>query len=229
MMVTDRTRYGAADPAVQLERLEEAAARAARARAGLIQIRERGLDDRTLLTLVRRIRRASADTGALVVVNGRTDVALAAPADGVHLPSASPDAGRVRRLVPPGFLIGKSVHSVDEARAAEEDGCDYLVFGTVFPTTSKPPGHTTAGVEGLQRVCAAVRLPVLAIGGVTPDRLPELVAAGAAGIAGIGLFASSSEAGGVAAASTLAALVSRVRNAYAREPAVPRGPGAGLS
>jgi thiamine-phosphate diphosphorylase len=100
-------------------------------------------------------------------------------------------APRVRAVAPPAFVIGRSVHSVDEAVAAERDGgLDYLLFGTVFPTASKP-GAAAAGVETLARACAAVALPVLAIGGMTASTLAAVARAGAAGFAAIGLFGNA--------------------------------------
>lgn len=163
---------------------------AARAGVDLIQIRERSLDDRSLLTLVRATIDAAAGTGARVLVNDRLDVAIAAGAAGVHLRGDSMAAADVRRLAPAGFIVGRSVHGVREAEEVERGGgCDYLVFGTVFESASKPAGHAVAGVDALGRVCAAVSLPVLAIGGVTLANAAQVVAAGASGVAAIGLFA----------------------------------------
>jgi thiamine-phosphate pyrophosphorylase len=163
---------------------------AARGGINVIQIREPRLDARSLVTLVRAAIDAVAGYPARVVVNDRLDVALAAGAAGVHLRGDSIAAADARALAPAGFLIGRSVHSVSEAAGvARGGGCDYLLFGTVFESASKPPGHAAAGVETLGRVCAAVTLPVLAIGGVTLANADRAAAAGAAGIAAIGLFA----------------------------------------
>jgi thiamine-phosphate pyrophosphorylase len=168
---------------------------AARAGLTLVQVREPQLDDRALLRIVRDAMAAAAGTGARVVVNERTDVALAAGAAGVHLKAGAVPASRVRAMVPPGFLIGRSIHSVEAARAAERDGgCDYLLFGTVFPSASKPPGHPAAGIAALERVCGAVRTPVVAIGGVTEAALPSLARTPAAGIAAISFFGDSRSA-----------------------------------
>jgi thiamine-phosphate pyrophosphorylase len=132
---------------------------------------------------------AVRSTRTRILVNDRLDVALAAGAHGVHLRGDSMPAARVRPLVPPGFLIGRSVHAADEARAAvDEGGLDYLIFGTVFATASKP-AVVAAGVDALAQTAAAVRVPVLAIGGMTAATLPLVSAAGAAGFAAIGLFA----------------------------------------
>jgi len=117
------------------------------------------------------------------------------------LKSDAPSAQDVRRIVPDGFLVGRSVHSEEEALAVQaEGGCDYLFFGTVFRSASKPDDHRVAGLEGLRRVCAAISLPVIAIGGVSPGRVREVTAAGAAGIAAISLFAEASDIAAVTVA-----------------------------
>jgi thiamine-phosphate diphosphorylase len=160
----------------------------------LVQIREPGLDDRALVALVREALDAVRGTAARVVVNDRLDVALVAGAAGVHLRGDSIAAADVRRLAPAPFLIGRSVHALPEAADAERArGCDYLVFGTVFESASKPPGRRVAGVEMLGLVCAAVSLPVLAIGGITIDNAGLAAASGAAGVAGIALFSRSTD------------------------------------
>jgi thiamine-phosphate pyrophosphorylase len=155
----------------------------------LVQVRERDLDGRPLLGLVRACLDAVAGTGTRVLVNDRIDVALAAGAHGVHLRSDSVSAVAARRLVHPPFLLGRSVHSVETAVAAcAGGGLDYLLFGTVFASASKP-GRAAAGLDALRRVAAAAAVPVLAIGGMTRARIPEVCRAGASGAAGISLFA----------------------------------------
>jgi thiamine-phosphate diphosphorylase len=155
----------------------------------LVQVREYEIDDQRLLTLVSRIVSAAKPGGASIVVNDRVDIAIAAGAAGVHLRGDSPSAAAVRLIVPPGFLIGRSVHSVEEAVQAEAAGVDYVIAGTIFPTASKGPGAPVAGIDGLSEVCGAVRVPVLAIGGITTDKVGDIAAAGAAGAAAIDLFA----------------------------------------
>jgi thiamine-phosphate pyrophosphorylase len=153
----------------------------------LIRVRERDLDARPLAALVADIIKAADGTGTRVVVTERLDLALACGAAGVHLraDSMSPDAART--LAPPGFIVGLSVHTTEEA-VASQSSVDYLVAGTVWNTSSKPSGSPLLGVDGLARVAAAVRVPVLAIGGVTIDRAQEVARAGAAGLAAIGVF-----------------------------------------
>jgi len=161
------------------------AARAARAGAAMIQVRAKGLPARALLDLVTEILRAAGP--ARVLVNSRLDIALAAGAQGLHLPSNSPAPARLRRITPAGFLIGASCHSLDDLRRAEREGADFAVYGPVFPTRS----HPGAPPLGLARFAADVRtvsLPVYALGGVTPANAETCIAAGAAGIAGISFF-----------------------------------------
>ncbi len=175
-----------------LERLRSAAA----AGATMIQIRERQFGDRDLAEFVRDVVDVAREAGTLVTVSDRTDIALAAAADGVHLKGDGPPPEDVRRIVPPGFIIGRSVHGDEEARTIESSAaCDYLLFGTVFPSRSKPADHPIAGLDGLARVCRRVQIPVVAIGGLSVERAPDVAAAGAAGIAAISLFADAHDVG----------------------------------
>jgi len=125
-----------------------------------------------------------------VIVNDRLDVALARGAHGVHLKGRSVPPARARTMAPAGFLIGQSVHSPAEAAEAGESA-DYVIFGTVFETRSKP-GRTAAGCTALTGAIRATTVPVLAVGGVNVDNAAEVARAGAAGVAAIGLFASAS-------------------------------------
>lgn len=178
-----------AAPPDRFDRVVASVAAAARAGVHIIQIRQPALDGGPLLQLVRRCLETLAGTQARLVVNERLDVALAAGAHGVHLRGDSMAAPRLRAVTPPGFLIGRSVHTVAEAVSVSADGgLDYLLFGTVFPTTSKP-GRQAAGVEMLGEVCSATVLPVLAVGGVTMPHFADVARSGAAGFAAIGLFA----------------------------------------
>jgi thiamine-phosphate diphosphorylase len=161
---------------------------AAHAGVDLIQIRERRFSDRALLDLTRRAIGCARGRVSRIVVNDRADIALAAGAAGVHLPGRAFGAGRLRALAPEGFLIGRSVHTRDDAIAAAADGCDYLLFGTVFPSPGKPANHPVAGLDALREVCEAVQVPVLAIGGMSLDNVADVARTGASGIAAIGLF-----------------------------------------
>jgi thiamine-phosphate diphosphorylase len=160
---------------------------AVRAGVDLIQIREPGLEAAELLSLAARVAEMARDTPTRVVVNDRLDVALASGAHGVHLRGDSVPPGRARSMAPAGFLIGRSVHAADEAVMAAPD-VDYMLAGTVFPTTSKPGLRQHLGLAGLAAIVRAVPVPVLAIGGVSMERIEAVAGTGAAGLAAIGLF-----------------------------------------
>ncbi len=189
-MITDRRRLG--------PHAEEALVRriglAARAGIHLIHIRERDMADGALLTLVQHAVTAVRGTRARVLVNDRADVALAAGAHGVHLRGDSVPARRVRAVTPPAFLIGRSVHSRDEVATLSVEGAlDYLLFGTVFQTASKP-NQAAAGVTGFTTAATAARgVPVLGVGGVTLDNARRLAGTACAGFAAIGLFSDGPE------------------------------------
>jgi thiamine-phosphate pyrophosphorylase len=160
----------------------------------LLQIREHNLPAQSLLRLVVRLVSASRGRSTRIVVNDRLDVALAAGADGVHLGGRSLPARRVRAIVPEGFLVGCSVHSVEEARAAAGEGAaDYLVAGTVFPSASKPGATVFLGTDRLAAIAGAVAIPVLGVGGIGLDSLADVARTGAAGVAAIGLFEDAAD------------------------------------
>lgn len=150
-----------------------------------IQIREKNLSARALFELVEAALVLPNPHRSKIIVNTRADVAMAAGAAGVHLPSGSPPARFWRR---PGFLVGVSCHSVEEARNAETEGADYVLFGPVFAPRSKPASLEPRGLEGLKRAAAALKIPVLALGGVTRENSAACISAGAAGVAGISVF-----------------------------------------
>lgn len=147
----------------------------------MIQVREKDLAARELLNLVLRVRDIAAGTKTRVLVNDRLDIALAANIDGLHLPANGLPAARVRPFVK---ALGVSTHSLDEALAAEKAGADFIVFGPIFNS----PGKRPFGLEPLRAVAAAIRIPVLAIGGVNAGNIQQVMDAGAAGVAGIRLF-----------------------------------------
>lgn len=152
----------------------------------LIQIRERDLDGGEYCALSARVAARAKGTRTAVVVNDRADVARAAGADGVHARADGPPLDRLRAFAPPGWLIGRSVHDLAGVRA--EAAADYLLFGTAFPSRSKGAGRPTQGLARLAEAAGATETPVLAIGGITPARAAECRAAGAAGVAAIGVF-----------------------------------------
>ncbi len=158
----------------------------------LIQIRERDLATRELLTLVEAAVARARGTGTRILVNDRLDVALAAGADGVHLPTHGFPVADVRREYPE-LLIGASCHNLEEARRAEEGGADFVVFGPVYETPAKKPYGPPVGVEKLAEAVRAAKIPVLALGGIKLENAGTCLKAGAAGLAAISLFQTSGD------------------------------------
>jgi thiamine-phosphate pyrophosphorylase len=190
-LVTDRRRLAAVGAAPDVWRacLLAQARRAADAGVDLIQVREHDLESGALAALVTDLLAATRGTSTRILVNDRIDVALACGAAGVHLRGDSIPIAAARRLAPAGFLIGRSVHGAGEAIAAA--GADYLIAGTLFASASKAADAPLLGIEGLQSIVRAVTVPVLAIGGIDEERMADVAAAGAAGLAAIGLFMAS--------------------------------------
>ncbi|RMG10918.1 MAG: thiamine phosphate synthase [Deltaproteobacteria bacterium] len=142
-----------------------------------VLLREKDLSGGPLLDLACRIGSLARAAGAPWLVSDRADVAAAAGAAGVHLPERGLAPTDARRLLGAGAIVGRSVHWCPEETGTA--GADYLLFGPVFPT----PGKTAVGPEALAEVTARSPLPVYAVGGITPERVPEVLAAGAAGVA----------------------------------------------
>jgi thiamine-phosphate pyrophosphorylase len=175
--------------------------------AGLpaVQLRDKDLPGRPLFELAERLRVATARRGARLFVNDRIDVALAVGADGVHLGGTSLPADVARRLLPPGGLVGVSVHAPAEVVAAAATGADLCVFGPVYATPSKAAFGPPQGEDRLREAVAAAAVPVLAIGGVGTAEVPRVRAAGAAGIAVIRAILAAPDAA-AATRALLAAL-----------------------
>lgn len=151
--------------------------------ADCLQIREKQMDGGELVRLVREAIEIARPRGVSVIVNDRADVALAAGADGVHVGATDLSIRDVRRIAGRGLIIGASTHDLNEARTAVEAGADYCGVGAMFSTALKPQ-RVPAGIAYLQAfIDRYPNVPHLAIGGVTPQRVPELVAAGARGVA----------------------------------------------
>ncbi len=175
-----------------------------------LQLREKDLSARALYELALRLRAVCSRAGAPLIVNDRVDVAIAADADGVHLPADSIGVSMARKLLGPNRLIGVSTHSPPNVAGAAREGADFAVFGPVFDPVSKPAAGSAWGASGLRAACGAGAIPVFALGGITPDRTRELLAspysaARPAGVASIGaIFGADSPA--LATAAMLSAL-----------------------
>jgi thiamine-phosphate pyrophosphorylase len=156
----------------------------------LVQLREKALTGRVLFELASAAARLARGSRTRVLVNDRADIARAAACDGVHLTTRSLEARVVRRAFGEEFLIGASAHTRAEARAARDGGADFAVFGPVFDTPSKRAYGAPAGLGGLEEAARELSpFPVVALGGVDETSAADVLQAGAAGVAGIRLFA----------------------------------------
>ncbi len=161
--------------------LEEAVAEAVGGGVDVVQLREKDLPANELLRLAKKVR-AAIQGKALFLINDSLDVALACGADGVHLPERGLPVAAARRLAGGHFIIGRSVHSVEEARRAQDEGADYVQVGAIFASRSHPDAPP-AGLRLLEEVAEAVSIPILAVGGITADNAGQAVRAGASGAA----------------------------------------------
>jgi thiamine-phosphate pyrophosphorylase len=212
--VTDRRQLSmSADVGAARRCLVEQARYAISAGVTYLQVRERDLETADLAAIVEDLVALARGSQTRVLVNDRLDIALACGAAGVHLRSDSASPAAVRKVVGPGFVIGASVHTLDEAVAAA-DSVDYLTVGTIWPSASKEFATAPLGTAGLAQIAKAVGVPVLAIGGVTRDRLAEVAAAGAAGAAAIGLFIGPASDRGACRATPIDEVVRAARAAF---------------
>ncbi len=179
-----------------------------------VQVREKGGPAselyETALGLLPGVRKA----GAKLLINDRVDAALASGADGVHLAAKSLPPKAARELLGEEPLLGCSVHGLGEARAAVDSGADYVTFGHVYPTSSKP-GMPPRGVRELAEIVESVEVPVLAIGGIDESNVHEVLGTGCAGISVISTIVAAPD-------PRLAA--KRLRRAIDRSPHRPRRP-----
>ncbi|MEK6716652.1 MAG: thiamine phosphate synthase [candidate division NC10 bacterium] len=200
--MTDRHQTGGRD-------LLEVVGQALRAGVRAVQLREKDLTTRDLYHLAGKLLAVTREAGAALLINDRVDVAMALPADGVHLTRRSLPPKEARELLGPARLIGISCHSLAEVREAVDGGADFVVLGPIFETPSKMPYGAPLTTALLQQARAATTLPVLAIGGINPARVPEVMAAGADGVAVISAVMAAADFG--AAASELLAAVAASR------------------
>jgi len=176
------------------------------ARVPLFQIREKTLSGRALYELTARAVEITRGSDTRLLVNDRSDIARAAGADGVHLTAQSLPAAILRATYGPDFLIGVSTHSLDEARAAQAGGADFVVFGPVFETESKREFGEPQRLNKLEHVTSELRdFPVVAIGGITLDNVRACFDAGARGVAAIRLLND---------AERMSSIVESIRSVY---------------
>jgi len=155
-----------------------------------VQLRLKDASARDLFCLAKIMREIAGRTGAALYVNDRADIALAAGAAGVHLAGHSLPVAAARAVLKPPFKIGVSCHSVAEAIQAQTEGADYLYLGTIFPSPSKPD-VSPVGLEELNRARREIRIPVIAIGGITAENAGAVLSAGADGVAVISAIAGA--------------------------------------
>ena len=150
--------------------------------ARMIQLREKTWPSGQLLPLAERLRARCREAGVTFVMNDRVDLAVALQADGVHLGQDDLPPHLARPLLRPGMLLGVSTHSVEQARRAQAAGADYVAVGAMFPTSTKPD-FELVGPALVRAVRQEVRVPLVGIGGITPDNVGQVISAGADGVA----------------------------------------------
>jgi thiamine-phosphate pyrophosphorylase len=181
------------------------AVRAVEAGAPVVQLRAKGCTDRELYDLGTRLMAICTPHGTTCIVNDRVDIALAIGAHGTHLGAEDLSVAAVRRVAGPTHLIGGTAREPVSAAQLVAEGADYLGVGPAYQTSTKDGLPAPLGPEGIRAVARAVAVPVIAIGGITPERVPGLRAAGAHGVAVVGAVSDAADPG-FATRSLLAAL-----------------------
>lgn len=167
-------------PEISFIKLTEALCRGG---AQVLQLRVKDLPTREFLTLAQEVHRICQRYGCLLIINDRVDIALAVQAEGVHVGQEDVPLAAARKVLGPNKLIGVSTHTPDQALAAAQGGADYIGFGPLFGTGTKATGYTARGLDQLRTIRRLVSLPIVAIGGVTAERAPSALAAGADAVA----------------------------------------------
>lgn len=182
--VVDWTLYVVTDrPLARGRPLEQVVEAALRGGATVIQLREKEASTREFIALGQRLQELCRAYHVPLIINDRVDVALAIEADGVHVGQDDMPVALARRLLGPDKIVGATASTPEEAHQAEADGADYLGCNAVFYTPTKTDTGTPLGVEGFRRLVQAVKIPVVAIGGIKATNAAELIRAGAAGVA----------------------------------------------
>ena len=161
-----------------------------------VQLREKGSSAQHRIELGERLRELTTAAGVDLIVNDRIDIAYAVGADGVHLGQSDPSVSTAREILGPEATVGVSVSTVSEARLAAISGADYLGVGAVYGTDSKPDAETAddgLGVDQLAKIADSVTLPIVAIGGITPENASGPIQAGASGVAAISAITAADD------------------------------------
>jgi thiamine-phosphate pyrophosphorylase len=148
----------------------------------MVQLREKTWESGRILPVAERLRARCRESGVTFIVNDRVDLALAVDADGIHLGQDDLPARVARPLLRPGMILGISIHSLEQARAARDAGADYVAVGSMFPTATKS-GFQLVGPALIRAVRPEISVPLVGIGGITPDNVGEVMRAGADGVA----------------------------------------------
>ncbi len=151
--------------------------------ADTIQFRQKTGATREMIEIVRQLKQLCLDSGVTLIVNDRVDVAIAAEADGVHLGQDDFPIRLARKLLGESRIIGGSAATLEEARKCLAEGADYIGFGPVYPTASKADADSVTGIRLLKQTVETIPLPIIAIGGLSVENTPEVMGAGAQGIA----------------------------------------------
>lgn len=182
---------------VPLEAVERTARDILDGGARMVQLRAKSMGSKYFLTAARAVRDETAKTNAIFIVNDRVDVALLANADGVHLGQEDLPVKEARRLLGAEKLIGLSTHTLEEALAARESYrsgyVDYVSFGPVFPTRTKPDARIPVGLEALAEVRSVIEMPIAAIGGITEGNVESVLKQGADSVAMISEILTSTD------------------------------------
>ena len=160
--------------------------------ARMVQLREKTWPSGQLLPLAQRLRARCREAGVTFVMNDRVDLAVALEADGVHLGQDDLPPSLARPLLRPGMILGVSTHNVEQARRAQADGADYVAVGAMFPTGTKPD-FELVGPALVRAVRGEMRVPLVGIGGITPENVDQVIGAGADGVAVISSVCAASD------------------------------------
>ena len=186
-LVTDRNLFP--DEASLYAAVDESLAAGLRA----VQLREKGITIRKLLRMAYELREITLRRGARLFISDRADIAIAVEADGVHLGQNSIPASAAKKASEGRLAVGVSTHSLPEAVDAEREGADFITFGPIYRTQSKLKYGEPLGIEALRKVASRVSVPILAIGGIAPDRVKAVMEAGASGVALISAILASQD------------------------------------